>query len=172
MLWWRLLRQISKIELNLSPAHRDEAGGLGFLSGSLAAFAGFAFGNTALCAGGVADFVIYEGESPLQYEWEVAGLIVFLLVLIAGPLMFFVLRLMGSRNQRASNTARLPVATFLIDRKWLSGTPVRRDVGIDCRAVAHFGSSVKAVHEMSIIPLYKDDVLKLLLSRCSHFCPC
>lgn len=172
ILWWRLLRQISKIELNLSPAHRDEAGGLGFLSGSLAAFAGFAFGNTALCAGGVADFVIYEGESPLQYEWEVAGLIVFLLVLIAGPLMFFVLRLYEVKESASFQYGALASRHIQqVDRTWLSGTPVKEDVGIDFRAVAHIGSSVKAVHEMSIIPLYKDDVLKLLFIALLPFLP-
>ena len=33
------------------------------------------------------------------------------------------------------------------------------------------GSSVKAVHEMSIIPLYKDDVLKLLFIALLPFLP-
>src|SRR5215217_466136 len=40
-LWWRLLWQISRLKLSLSPAHRDGAGGLGFLSESLSAFTGF-----------------------------------------------------------------------------------------------------------------------------------
>ena len=172
ILWWRLLRQISKLELNLSPAHRDEAGGLGFLSDSLTAFAGFVFGVTALSAGGVADFVVYEGDSALQYEWELAGLIVFLLVLIAGPLMFFVSRLYEAKESASFQYGALASRHIQqVDRKWLSGTPVNEDVGIDFRAVAHMGSSVKAVHEMSIIPLYKDDVLKLLFVAMLPYLP-
>ena len=131
-LWWPVATAILKIELNLSPAHRDEAGGLGFLSGSLAAFAGFVREHRP-CAGGVADFVIYEGESPLQYQWEVAGLIAFLLVLIAGPPTFFVLRCsMRSRNQPASQRRRACQSPHSAGRSHMAlGTPVKEDVGID-----------------------------------------
>jgi hypothetical protein len=36
-LWWRFLWQTSRLELELTPAHRDGTGGLGFLSESLGA---------------------------------------------------------------------------------------------------------------------------------------
>jgi len=97
-LWWRLLWRISRLELDLSPAHRDGAAGLGFLSESLLAFGGFAFAVTATTAGEVADYVVYDGASPLQYEWEVGGLLAALLIMIAGPLMLFVRQLYEAKD--------------------------------------------------------------------------
>ena len=163
-LWWRLLWHISRLQLNLSPAHRDGAAGLGFLSESLLAFAGFAFAVTATTAGEVADYVVYDGVSPLQYEWEVGGLFMILLLVIAGPLLLFVRQLYEAKDSAVFRYGALASRQIQqVDRKWLSGNPVEGDAGNDFRAVAHVGSSLMAVRDMSIIPLYKDDVLKLLL---------
>ena len=162
-LWWRLLWRISRLELDLSPAHRDGVAGLGFLSESLLAFAGFAFAVTATTAGEVADHVVYDGTSPLQYEWEVGGLLVVLLVVIAGPLLLFVRQLYEAKDSAVFQYGALASRQIQqVDRKWLSGQPLEGDAGIDFRAVAHVGSSLIAVRDMSIIPLGKDDVLKLL----------
>lgn len=164
-LWWRLLGQISKLELNLSPAHRDGAGGLGFLSESLSAFAGFAFGVMATAAGVMADFVVYEGDSPLTYEWEVGGLLTLLVLVIAGPLMLFARQMYEAKESAVFQYGALASRHIQhVDQKWLSGQPPKEDVGIDFRAVAHMGSSVSAVRQMSIVPLYKDDLLKLLVA--------
>lgn len=171
-LWWRLLWKISKLELRLSPAHRDGAGGLGFLSESLSAFALFAIGTTALTAGGTADFIVYEGDTIAQYQWEIGGLIVFLLLLIAGPLLSFIPRLYEAKEAAVFQYGAL-ISRHLqkVDRKWLSEGPLEEDIGIDFRAVAHMGTSMKAVREMSIIPIYKDDVLKLLFAALLPFVP-
>ena len=162
-LWWRLLWRISRLELDLSPAHRDGAAGLGFLSESLLAFGGFAFAATATTAGEVADHVVYEGASPLQYEWEVGSLLVALLVMIAGPLLLFVRKLYEAKDSAVFQYGALASRQIQqVDRKWLSDEPVQGGVGVDFGAVHHLGNSLTAVRDMSIIPLAKDDVLKLL----------
>lgn len=162
-LWWRLLWRISRLELDLSPAHRDGVAGLGFLSESLLAFGGFAFAVTASTAGEVADYVVYEGTSPLQYEWEVGGLLVVLLIVIAGPLLLFVRQLYEAKDTAVFQYGALASREIQkLDRKWLSGEPMQGDAGADFGAVQHLGNSLTAVRDMSIIPLDKDDVLKLL----------
>jgi len=162
-LWWRLLWRISRLELDLSPAHRDGAAGLGFLSESLLAFGGFAFAVTATTAGEVADYVVYDGASPLQYEWEVGGLLTALLIMIAGPLLLFVRQLYEAKDSAVFQYGALASRQIQqVDRKWLSGEPVQGDAGIDFGAVQNLGHSLTAVRDMSIIPLAKDDVLKLL----------
>lgn len=162
-LWWRLLGRVSKLEMNLSPAHRDGAGGLGFLSESLLAFAGFAFATTATAAGVMADFIVYEGESLQQYEWEVGGLLVFLLISIAGPLLLFIPRLYEAKDSAVFRYGAFASRQIQqVDRTWLPGDPSEEGVGINFRAVSHLGSSLTVVRQMSIIPLYKDDVLQLL----------
>lgn len=171
-LWWRLLRQISRLELRISPAHRDGAGGFGFLSESLSAFTLFVFATTALTAGGMADFIVYEGDSIAQHQWEIGGLVVFLLLLIAGPLLAFIPRLYEAKESAVFQYGALSSRHIQrIDRKWLTGHPLEEDPGVDFRAVAHMGASMVAVRQMSVIPLYKDDVLKLLIVALVPFLP-
>jgi hypothetical protein len=145
---------------------------LGFLSESLAAFAGFAFAVTATAAGGLADFIVYEGEAPLQYEWEAGGLVAFLVILIAGPLSLFMPRLYEAKESAVFRYGVFASRQIQqVDRKWLSEEPLQEGAGIDFRAVAHVGNSLIAVRQMSIIPLYKDDVLKLLFVAVIPFLP-
>ena len=174
-LWWRLLWKISGLDLRLNPAHRDGAGGLEFLSNSVGAFAPFVFGVAAFAAAIIADFVVYEGDSPLQYEWHVAGLVVFLLILIAGPALFFLRSLYQAREDAIFRYGALASRQIQrIEDKWLPEGPVREDTESsmpDFRSITHLGHSVTAVHKMSIIPLNKEDILLLVVIALLPFIP-
>lgn len=171
-LWWRLLWKISKLDLLLSPAHRDGAGGLGFLSESLSAFSVFVFASTALTAGGLADFIIYEGDTITQHQWEIAGLILFLLLVIAGPMLSFIPKLYEAKENALFHYGALASRHIqYVDHKWMTGDVTKDDAGVDFRAIAHMGSSVKAVRDMSLIPLYKEDMVKFMLAAALPFLP-
>jgi hypothetical protein len=174
-LWWRLLRRVSRLDLRLNPSHRDGAGGLAFLSSSVRAFAPFVFGCAAIAAAGVADFVVYEGDSPLQYQWHVAGLVVFLLMLIAGPLLWFMRSLYEAREDAAFRYDALASRQIQrIEDKWLQAGAMREDSESsmpDFRSITHLGHSVTAVHKMSLIPLNKDDILLLVIIALLPFIP-
>lgn len=167
-LWWWFLRQVSKLDLQITPTHRDGAGGLGFLSDSFQAFVPFVFAEGALIAGTMADFVMYEGDTPLQYQWHVIAFVSVLLILIVGPLSAFMRPL-----YKAKEEAMLQYGAFasrlihVVEGKWIHPTPMREDLESsmpDFRAVTHLGQSVAAVRNMSILPLQKDDVLKLIVA--------
>ncbi len=171
-LWWRFLWRTSRLDLHLTPVHRDAAGGLGFLSESLEAFAGFAFAVTATAAGGFADLVVYEGTSPLEYKWQVGGVVLFLLILITGPVMAFVGRLYEEKDRAMFRYGALASHQIQqVEQKWLSKETWDSDAEIDFRAVHQLGTSVAAVHDMWIIPLSKEDVLQLLLVAVLPFLP-
>jgi len=174
-LWWRLLWQISGLDLRLSPAHRDGAGGLEFLSNSIGAFAPFVFGVSAFAAAIIADFVVYEGDKPLQYQWHVICLVVSLLILIAGPTLFFVRSLYNAREEDIFRYGALASRQIQhIEDKWLPEGPVREDSESsmpDFRSITHLGHSVTAVHKMSLIPVNKEDILLLVVIALLPFIP-
>lgn len=175
VLWWRLLWKASGLELRLSPSHRDGAGGTAFLSNSLEAFSPFVFGSAAMVAAGIADFVVYEGDAPLDYQWYVAGLVVLLLIVIAGPLLSFTRSLYEAKEEAAFRYDALASRQIQrIGNKWLPEGTVPEDNEAsmpDFRAMTHLGHSVAAVHKMSLIPLNKEDVLKLVIIALFPFIP-
>jgi hypothetical protein len=174
-LWWRLLWKVSGLELRLNPSHRDGAGGLEFLSHSVGAFTPFVFGVTSFAAAIIADFVVYEGDSPLQYQWHVIGLVAFLVILIAGPALFFLRSLYKAREEAIFRYGSLASRQIQhIEEKWLPEGPVREDSESsmpDFRSITYLGHSVTAVHEMSLIPLNKGDILLLVIFALLPFIP-
>ncbi|BFU96495.1 MAG: conserved membrane protein of unknown function [Nitrospira sp.] len=166
-LWWWFLRQVSRLDLQITPTHRDGAGGLGFLSDSFQAFVPFVFAEGAIVAGTMADFVMYEGDTPLQYQWHVIGFVAIMLILVVGPLLTFMRPLYKAKEEAMLQYGALSSRLIhIVEGKWVRATPMREDLESsmpDFRAVTHLGQSVTAVRNMSILPLQKDDVLKLIV---------
>jgi len=174
-LWWRLLWQVSGLDLRIIPAHRDGAGGLEFLGNSVEAFTPFIFGVMSFAAAIVADFVVYEGDSPLQYQWHVIGLVGFLLILITGPSLFFVRALYKAREEAIFRYGALASCQIQrVEEKWLPEGPVGESSESsmpDFRSITHLGHSVTAVHKMALIPLTKERILLLLVVALLPFIP-
>jgi len=174
-LWWRFLWQTSKLDLRLSPSHRDGAGGLVFLSESLQAFGGFVFGVMSMWAGALADFVVYEGHSLFDYQWQMVEILILVLILIAGPLLLFVRPLYEAKERGIFRYGALASRQIQqVEDTWLPEGIVREDLESsmpDFRSITHLGHSVTAVHKMSVIPINKEDILQLLIIALLPFVP-
>lgn len=174
-LWWKFLWQTSKLDLRLSPSHRDGAGGLVFLSESLQAFGGFVFGVMSMWAGALADFVVYEGHSLFDYQWQMVEILLVLLILIVGPLLMFVRPLYEAKERGIFRYGALASRQIQhVEDTWLPEGIVREDIESsmpDFRSVTHLGHSVTAVHKMSVIPVNKEDILQLLILAVLPFVP-
>ncbi|HEY6400458.1 MAG TPA: hypothetical protein VI479_03550 [Blastocatellia bacterium] len=98
-LWARFLWLMARLGLRLIPSHPDHAGGLMFVGDSLRAFwlVGFALG--AIVAGAVANRVTLYGESLATFKHITIGLVVFVLVLFAGPLTLFIGKLRETKRR-------------------------------------------------------------------------
>jgi len=174
-LWWKFLWQTSKLDLRLSPSHRDGAGGLVFLSESLQAFGGFVFGVMSMWAGALADFVVYEGHSLFDYQWQMVEILILVLILIAGPLLLFVRPLYEAKERGIFRYGALASRQIQhVEDTWLPEGIVREDLESsmpDFRSITHLGHSVTAVHKMSVIPINKEDILQLLIIALLPFVP-
>ncbi|MDD5320504.1 MAG: hypothetical protein PHD43_07825 [Methylococcales bacterium] len=121
-IWARFLRQVSRLDLHLVPTHPDRAAGLGFLGGSVAAFMPLLLSQGALLAGLIANHIFYEGKTLLDFKPEIVAAVVFLLLLVLGPLCVFAPRLAQVKRQGLLDYGALAnryVDEF--DQKWLRG---------------------------------------------------
>ena len=84
LLWFRLLWRISRLNLRLTGAHPDRAGGIGFLGKSSYAFGPILFAQGALLSGLIASRVLYEGQSLTSFKMEAGGLIAGMVLFILG----------------------------------------------------------------------------------------
>jgi hypothetical protein len=164
-IWFRFLWQVSRLNLNLVPAHPDRAGGIGFLGKSSYAFGPILFAQGALVAGLIASRVLYNGQSVLSFKMEAAGYISLFITCILGPLCMFTPRL-DRTKRRGSAEYGLLANQYLsgFDAKWIRrGKPETRELlGTgDLQSLADLGNSYSFVSRMRIVPFGLDDIVRL-----------
>src|SRR5207237_1363837 len=98
-LWNVLLWRVSRLDLQLVPAHPDLSGGLQFVGASLRAFPVLSFALGAVVAGGVANRVVHQGMHLIEFKYIIATLVIAILILFVAPLMAFTRAILQARRR-------------------------------------------------------------------------
>ena len=167
LIWFWFLFRVSRLRLQLQPAHPDRAGGLGFLGGSTIAFTPFLFAQGALVAGQIANRIFYNGRSLLSFKLTIVGFVCFFLAVILAPLLVFTPQL--DRAQREGNAKYGAFASEYVmdfDQKWMQRKESDEQMlgSGDIQSLADLGNSFAVVREMLVIPFATGDVLRLLVA--------
>jgi len=174
LIWFRLLWQVNRIELNLVPTHPDRCGGLSFVGKSSYAYTPILFAQGAILAGIVADRVSYKGESLQSFKFQIGGFIVLFVVAVLAPLFMFTPRMARVRRKGLADYglfAQRYVESF--DQKWVHGTfPSDELLGTgDIQSLADLGNSYQVVREMRVVPFDLKDVSRLALATAIPLSP-
>jgi len=163
-LWTRFLWLMNRIELRLIPSHPDRAGGLKFVGISLEGFTPLAFAMGVIGAGPAINRVLQHGASPLEFKYQIVGVVAFVLVLFAGPLLLFARRLLHEQHrgilEYGGLTARLGEQ---FERKWLMMRQALNKGALevpDFSATTDLNSITANVYAMYTVPL---DLKRLIL---------
>ena len=165
LIWIRFLWQMARCKLSLVPTHPDRAGGLGFLSLTVIAFAPLLAAHGALLAGMIANRIFFHGSSLTDFKVELVVVVAFLLVVVLGPLLLFTPHLGLARRiglREYGTLAQRYVREF--DDKWLRGRAPADEplVGsADIQSLADLGNSFEIVRSMRLVPFTRDTVLQL-----------
>jgi len=174
LIWFRFLWQVNRIDLNLVPTHPDRCGGLSFLGKSSYAFAPILFAQGAILSGVVADRVLYRGESLRSFRFEIAGLIVFLVVVVLAPLLMFSVRMARARRKGLADYglfAQRYVETF--DQKWVRSSYASDELlgSGDIQSLADLGNSYQIVREMRTVPFGLQDISRIAIATAAPLSP-
>jgi hypothetical protein len=174
LIWFRFLWQVNKIELNLIPSHPDRCGGLSFLGKFSYAFAPVLFAQGAILAGVVADRVLYRGETLMSFRFQIAGFIVFFVVVVLAPLLMFSPRMARARRKGLADYGLLAqryVEGF--DKKWVrESLPSEELLGTgDIQSLADLGNSYQVIREMQTVPFGLQDISRLVLATAAPLSP-
>jgi hypothetical protein len=164
-IWMRFLWHVTRCELSLVPTHPDRAGGLGFLAGTAIAFAPLLAAHGAMLAGLIANRIFFEDARLPDFKIELVVVVVFLLLVVLGPLLLFLPHLAAARRvglREYGTLAQRYVREF--DGKWLRGgaPPAEALVGSgDIQSLADLSNSFDIVRGMRLVPFTRDAVLQL-----------
>jgi hypothetical protein len=154
--WWILLRRLSKMDLELTPAHPDGVGGLGYLEIVHSRFAPVAMAISLIVSATFAEDIA-SGRNSLSavYPALVVTLLIDFLLFVA-PLCVFAFKLRACQEKGLRDYMQLSsryVGAF--ERKWirkegpqepLLGTP-------DLQSLADLTNSVTVVRKMRLAPI-------------------
>ena len=164
-LWIRFLAQVARCQLKLVPTHPDRVGGLGFLATTAFAFAPLLSAHGALAAGFIGARIFFQGATLVDFKIELAAIVLFLLVIVLGPLLFFMPQLAAARRnglREYGTLAQRYVREF--DDKWLRGGVTAGEplVGsADIQSLADLGNSYQIVQSMRPVPITKEALIQL-----------
>jgi hypothetical protein len=174
-IWARLLWQVSRIELQLVPTHPDRVGGLGFLAATSHAFIPLLMAHGALLAGYLANQIFHAGANLTQFRLEILLLVLFMVVLVVGPLMVFAPQLAAARRTglRVYGTlAQRYVRDF--DAKWVRGGGAADEPMLgsgDIQSLADLGNSFAIIQDMRVVPVTKQTMFQLAVATVAPIVP-
>jgi len=165
MVWFRLLWQISKLNLHLTAAHPDQAGGIGYLGTGSYGFGPMLFAQGTLLAGLIASRVLHDGRSLQSFKMEAAGFVVFFVLVIIGPLVMFTPKLDDALRKGSEEYGLLANRyVFGFEKKWIrDGAPEANNLlgTPDLQSLADLGNSYSMVRKMRIFPFGLQVVTRL-----------
>ena len=174
-IWTRLLWHVSRIELNLVPTHPDRLGGLGFLAATSHAFIPVLMAHGALLAGHLANQIFHVGASLTAFRLEILLLVIFMMLLVVGPLLVFAPQLARVRREglrEYGTLAQRYVRAF--DAKWVHGDGRADEPFLgsgDVQSLADLGNSLAVVQDMRVVPVTKQAMLQLAAATVAPIVP-
>ena len=166
-IWYRLLFQVARLNLNLVPTHPDRCCGLGFLGNVVFAFAPLLMAHSALIAGFIANRIVYENATLPQFRFELAGIVCLLLMVALAPLCVFSPKLNDARITGLRTYGRLAsIYVTEFAAKWTGGTRADREPllgAADIQSLADLDNSFAIVREMRVAPFGKDTIIRFLV---------
>src|SRR5208282_3745977 len=149
----------------LIPLHPDRLGGLGFLSGTVYAFALLVVAHGVILAGPLANRILYLGAGLLQFKAEIVVMVVFVLGLVLGPLLVFTPQLAQAKRtglREYGTLAENYVRDF--DARWMRGGEAAENALVgssDIQGLADLGNSYEVVRTMRLAPVTKEMIVQL-----------
>jgi hypothetical protein len=167
VLWFWFLGQVSRLNLRLTAAHPDLAGGIGFLGVSSYGFGPILAAQGSLLSGMIATRVLFEGQRLQSFRVEAAESIFVFILCVLGPLLMFTPKLIQAKRIGFGKFGALAQQyIFGFEDKWIgSGTPETSKLlgSGDIQSLADMGNSYAVVRNMRIIPFGVTVITRLAL---------
>jgi hypothetical protein len=167
--WSLFLWKVSRLDLRLSAAHPDAAGGLGFLGKSLIPFGTITFALSTVVSGAIASRIIFAGAHLQSFVAAYLALLVITLIIFAGPLVIFTPRLFQLKYRGMLRYGVLADRyTRLFEQKWVElGSLPEADESVlgssDIQSLADLGNTFELVRKMRVFPVEQSDFIALAI---------
>jgi hypothetical protein len=174
-LWYQLLFRVSRLHLRLVPPHPDRAGGLGFVGLAATAVMPLLLGQGVLLAGLIASRIFGSGRSLQEFQAEILGLVLFIVVAFIGPMLMFSPALLKAKREGLLIYGKLALEHGRrFENRWLAGpgVPDEHFLGTgDIQSQADMNTVYNAVSDMRPAPFGLQLVIQLVIVAVAPLLP-
>jgi hypothetical protein len=167
-IWYKFLRRVSKLDLQLVPTHPDQAAGLGFLGETHRLYAIFIFAYAATASAVAAREVLFDKVSIQTYKIPVAAFVILMLLLFLGPLFMFAPTLLRTRRTAVHQYGTLACEIGrLYQQKWVKRTSPSHESLLstgDNISLANYSHDYELVDRTRVFPFEPRTILVLALA--------
>lgn len=166
-IWYRLLWQISRLNLQLNSLHPDKAGGIGFLTNSVYGFMLFLLAQSLLLSGVILNLILNTGANLWQFKYEIMTWMILLVSIPLIPMTFFLIKLATTKRNGTNEYAAFAnqyVNAFR--KKWIHPEVESREAILgtpDIQSLADLGNSYNVSEHMRILPFGQSTILFILV---------
>jgi hypothetical protein len=158
---------VNGLDLQLSAAHPDGAGGLGFLGKSCIPFGLILFAASAAVSSAIATRVLFAGARLETFQLSYAALFVLTLAIFAAPLLAFTPRLLALKHEGTLAYGAFATRyTQLFDRKWIAEGAATDESPLgtgDIQSLADLGNSYQTLKKVRAVPVELGDFVAMAL---------
>jgi len=164
--WGRFLWKVSRIPMNLEPAHPDCTAGLHFIATTERACWTLMLGMGAVLSGMIANKILYVGAHLLEFKVEIVGMVALLIFMVFGPMLAFTPKLIELKHHAIAEYGRLGQRYAReFDRKWIRGeNPAGEPLlgSADIQSLADLRNSFVVVKDIRWTPFDVWDIVTLV----------
>lgn len=166
-IWGRFLWQVSRLPLRLNSLHPDRAAGMGFLKLCIPAFQLGLLAHTVLLSGLIANRILHAGQTLPEFKLEIVSMLLFLLLLVLTPQVFFIVSLVRAKRKGLIDYGRLACGYVNDFRsKWIEKNANTHNELLlgssDIQSLADLSNSFNIVNEMRSVPFSSHTLIQLL----------
>lgn len=155
-LWWTLLWRLSKMDLDLSPAHPDRAGGLGYLETVHTRFTPLALAISVVVASTFAQEIASGASNLSDFHAALAATLIINVALFIAPPCVFAFKLRACQEKGLREYGALAAHyVHAFERKWIGGTETSEPLlgTPDLQSLADLAGGVETVQKMRFAPI-------------------
>jgi hypothetical protein len=156
VLWWTLLWRLAKMDLDLSPAHPDGAGGLGYIETVQTRFAPLALTISIIVAATFAEEIALGQTTLGEVYPALAATLLIDCALFLAPPCIFLFKLRACREKGLRDYSALSSRyVHAFERKWIDGASTDEPLlgTPDLQSLADLANSVSVVRKMRLAPI-------------------
>jgi len=174
LVWCWFLARVSRMNLNLTGAHPDRMGGLGFIAFHQSVFAMITFAVGCAISAAAANRIIYSHAALESYKWPIVGIAVFGVLFGLLPLLVFTPRLARTKRMAWGRYTRFGSAyVWRFEKKWMDDNGGSEEMlgSGDIQSMADLGGTFERMVEMKIVAVDRRAALSFLFAMVAPMLP-